>query len=577
MTTYSTKVSKVFATAFGLISAASLLIGAANVSASSYVFNANLTVGSRGAGVTALQNIVGINPATGYFGSLTKTAVVKWQKANGVSPASGFVGPLTRKALNNASVVTTSVSTTTTSASPTVTTKGNGVEGILTVNINPTPSSGQNVYAGDTKDALIGIKLQAQLSPINIQRVQVDLGDNFDFSYDFFQTLYLVGDNGQVLSTIQLSTDTVTKQTNVNGGYEYYATFSGFNYTVPGDNSVHVLTVEGDAYNAYDSSYDGVAVAIGVDANGVRGIDGAGVSQYGPTTNSFDLSALSADNWDGSAGNGSGLTGIGNTITIQDSLSDNATLQLSTDSATPLAGNAVASQGSGSNELDGQTLLVFDLYAQKDFSQLDNLTAHFIKSGTGNATATTAYLFAGGKQISSAAVDSTGAATFTNINYKISENTTVPFTVKADIKNANSSSAQIYATIDSSDVLAENSMGDSISLASSNLTGSATGNSLTVNSAGAVFALASTPTITTQVSSSQNNTSTTTALASFVVQIQAVGGNAYFGTQAASSTFGFSIYQGGNSGRSFKQLHLFSCHELGYSVNRRHHVGTAWK
>ena len=38
--------------------------------------------------------------ATGYFGDMTKDAVVKYQKANNLSPYPGWVGPATRDALN---------------------------------------------------------------------------------------------------------------------------------------------------------------------------------------------------------------------------------------------------------------------------------------------------------------------------------------------------------------------------------------------------------------------------------------------------------------------------------------------
>ncbi len=524
MTINSTKTSKAPAATFGFIFAASILVlVVSTVSASSYVFNGNLTVGSRGVAVTALQNVVGVSPATGYFGPITKAAVIKWQAANGVSPASGFVGPITRKALNNISVAVSASTTTPSLVVPTKT----GVEGILTVNLASIPSSGQDVYAGATGDSLIGIKLQAQLSPITIQRVQVDLGDNNDFSYDFFQTLYLVSDTGQVLSTIQLSTDTVTKQTNANGGYEYYATFTGFNYTIPGDNSVHVLTVKADPYNTFDSTYDGVAVAIGVDQNGVRGVDGAGVNQYAPTTNGSDLSSGSPDNWDSSAGgDGAGDTGIGNTVTIQPSLSDSAQLQLSTDSATPLSTNAVASQGSGDNELDGQTMLVFDLYAQKDWIQLDNLTANVSTSATGGGTAsaTTLYLFSGSTQISSAAVASNGTATFQNINYKIAQNTTQPFTIKADIKNASTGSNTISVAVAASGVLAENSQGNTINATLGSLTGSAQGNGLLVSKAGPVFTLSGVPTLTKVNTAGGGSTqSQFTYTATFNIQAAAVG------------------------------------------------------
>jgi len=38
---------------------------------------------------------------TGYFGMVTRNAVVKMQKANGLVPYPGFVGPQTRAKLNN--------------------------------------------------------------------------------------------------------------------------------------------------------------------------------------------------------------------------------------------------------------------------------------------------------------------------------------------------------------------------------------------------------------------------------------------------------------------------------------------
>jgi peptidoglycan hydrolase-like protein with peptidoglycan-binding domain len=61
----------------------------------------NLTVGSRGAEVTKLQQILVsqglLNVApTGYFGVLTKRAVATYQAKNGITPAVGYFGPITR-------------------------------------------------------------------------------------------------------------------------------------------------------------------------------------------------------------------------------------------------------------------------------------------------------------------------------------------------------------------------------------------------------------------------------------------------------------------------------------------------
>ncbi len=67
-------------------------------------FARNLTVGSTGTDVTALQQVLvdqgylkmpkGV--AYGYFGQLTKEALAAWQKANNVTPSVGYFGPKSR-------------------------------------------------------------------------------------------------------------------------------------------------------------------------------------------------------------------------------------------------------------------------------------------------------------------------------------------------------------------------------------------------------------------------------------------------------------------------------------------------
>lgn len=70
-----------------------------------YVFTKLLTVGSTGEEVRQLQlalkslGYFTYPSVTGYFGSLTRDAVLSFQKAKGISPV-GFVGPATRAALN---------------------------------------------------------------------------------------------------------------------------------------------------------------------------------------------------------------------------------------------------------------------------------------------------------------------------------------------------------------------------------------------------------------------------------------------------------------------------------------------
>ena len=78
------------------------------------IFQRNLTVGSRDMvdtkDVSALQSILikegylSISNPSGYFGNLTKLALIKWQKTNQL-PATGFFGPMSRSILNAIKVV----------------------------------------------------------------------------------------------------------------------------------------------------------------------------------------------------------------------------------------------------------------------------------------------------------------------------------------------------------------------------------------------------------------------------------------------------------------------------------------
>lgn len=69
----------------------------------------NMTLGSTGQDVVVLQGLMSelgyLNVPTGipfgYYGSLTKNAVARYQSSNNVSPAVGYYGPITKNAMYN--------------------------------------------------------------------------------------------------------------------------------------------------------------------------------------------------------------------------------------------------------------------------------------------------------------------------------------------------------------------------------------------------------------------------------------------------------------------------------------------
>ncbi len=88
-------------------------------------FTRDLTVGSKGADVTALQDALKAGgymsaSATGYFGALTKAGVIAWQTAKGITPAAGYFGAKSRAAFGG--------TVATTSGTPAAPITGNGLK-----------------------------------------------------------------------------------------------------------------------------------------------------------------------------------------------------------------------------------------------------------------------------------------------------------------------------------------------------------------------------------------------------------------------------------------------------------------
>jgi peptidoglycan hydrolase-like protein with peptidoglycan-binding domain len=499
-------------------------------------FTSDLTVGSTGAQVSALQQVLVSNGylvmpagvAMGYFGSLTKAAVMKWQAAVGL-PATGFFGPMSRAKLNGSAGATGTVPGTTiggsTSVGGVITTPG--VEGTLTVTRAASPASGQKLYEGSMKVGVLGIELEAKTSDIKVERIKLDLDESGgtnndqDFYRKIAQKVYVM-DGSTVLASMDLSTATV-----VEDGSDRFITLSGLSFVVPKD-SKRVLTIALDARSNWDSAFDGDSWTIGVAVEGVRGVDGAGVNQYGPST------------------------AFSNSFTSEGELADSATLTVSTNSGTVQDMVVIAASGSSENEKDGVELLRADFRAEKDAVTITDLVVDVVRTGSGAATTTTGYLYAGDTLLDSDSVDTDthSGFTFDDIDYVVPKDTTRTLTVKVDIDSANGTAAIFTADIDTNDVTSENSNGTSVTES-----GSAQGESVTVRNVGLEYTLVSKN--VTYTAGGAFAGATSTAKADFVLRIKAVGSAIEFG-DAASTTYAiaeqdntlaagesFVIYRGG--------------------------------
>jgi len=496
-------------------------------------YNTDLTIGSKGADVTSLQQFLvekaylqmPAGVSYGYFGPLTQAALGKYQASVGISPAVGYFGPITRAKVNAVAGAGTGTGTGTgTTGGTGITTPG--VEGTLTVTTN---NSGlvSTVYEGGSMAAIYGLNVEAKTSDIAVQRVKIDLGTATTLYNKGYSKIYLT-DGSNVLASSDLNSSTVVKN-----GSNYEISLTGFSFVVP-KGAKKQLVIKADVMSSIDST-DRTALnllpGILIPANGVRGVDGAGIDQYGS-------SALSARN-----------------VTFSADQIDSAALKISLNNSSPKAQDVVAADGTGDNELDKLTLLTFDLKSEKDAITLQDLVVRLTYAGNGTATATTVYLYEGSTELDNASVSATSAtaasASFTDLEYVIPKDSTKTLTIKVDIRTADGTARTVLAAITAgADVTPENSIGDTITE-----TGSATGYAMSVRNSGVEVSLVSKSLTTSGVPQSSGSTtfSTSTLSATFNVKIKAVGNDVLLGTVASTTGTNTSpVFAALNSFQLFK-------------------------
>ncbi|MDB5204847.1 MAG: hypothetical protein JWP09_875 [Candidatus Taylorbacteria bacterium] len=283
--------NKITKTIAGIVAVVAFVAVAAT-GASASTFTRSLTVGSKGADVTALQTwlnqkgYLAVAP-TGYFGNLTKAAVAAFQAANGVTPAVGYFGPLTQakwemvaagstgstssvsgcvagamfSSTTGASCATGTVSTGTPSTM-------DGQDGSVTLSYSPYVTSSQTIKKGETKD-VYAVKLKATSGNVAVNRFDIHFSERpwLDFS-----KLTLRDSNGNVIATKTLSS--AADATEVTVGSDYLVRFDNVNYSVTPANDP-ILVVSATVVASSDK-ITGQTVTISLPSGSIRTVNGKG-------------------------------------------------------------------------------------------------------------------------------------------------------------------------------------------------------------------------------------------------------------------------------------------------------------
>jgi len=231
-------------------------------SASNYQFNNDLTVGSTGADVDALQALLiakgyltAVSAPTGYFGVLTQAAVAKFQAANGITPTAGYFGPKTRAFVNSMNVSTT---TTTTGSYPAGCTSSAGFSPTTGVSCSATTTTTTTTTTGTTgtntsvtapaTGLLVTLASDNPSSAVN-SLISSSNGGGSEARVPVLGVDFTAGDSGAVtLSQVQFNKIGVLSDSSINGAYllqngqvlaQYNSinngviTFSGLNLQIP--------------------------------------------------------------------------------------------------------------------------------------------------------------------------------------------------------------------------------------------------------------------------------------------------------------------------------------------------------
>lgn len=429
-------------------SAVALTLGFATLASSafaSYTFSNYLTVGSTGADVTALQSWLVSNgfltmPAgvsMGYFGSLTKAAVIAYQASVGL-PNTGFVGPLTVAKLNASQgtamascpagytctpPVTTSFTcpvgwTCTPPATTSTTTTVNqnltaittpGVAGTLNIAKGTFVGNGVTVNDGQAVD-VASFDLQAGASDMAVSSL------NFDF--DVRPWLYITSlsvynaATGATLATV--SGLTQSNFTELTVGDDYRLTVPGISLVVPAGKKITIVLHAQFATSNRDSTN------IHVSRAEVRAVDGTNVT----TTES--VGSPTSSDWTG---------GLGLYVAYAGKNSSN--LIVTIDPSSPNTG--IIQTNTGTTQTQNVLLGIFDIKSQNIDATLQGLTVNLNMSGIGSVGSvfSNVQLKTGSTLLTSGSISSSTASTsavvFSNFNLPLPSNTYVPVSVYVNI------------------------------------------------------------------------------------------------------------------------------------------------
>lgn len=386
------------------IAALQAQIGGGSASTGTSVqFNMDLTMGSKGADVTALQQWLvskgflkmPAGVAYGYFGAVTKSAVAAWQASAGISPASGYFGPISRAKVNAAASTGGSTGGNTGGS---VSLAGNG----RLTNVGSLGDVTSDLKVGDSATQVVGVSANATDGDVQIQRLDVTFtvdGTTGSANLNKYISSAAVYLDGKKLGSMNAADGD-------KNGRVWTMRFSDLNGVIKSGNTGEIY-VKVTPVSSIGSTEGGVNVQADLKVDSLRAVGSDGISETYVSTQingDFTVSTITA-----------------------------GTLTVSLGNDNPKASQIAVS----SSTTTGVTLLTFSMKAKNQNITVEKLVTSFVTSDNNlNDVVSNVKLMKGSTVLKSKTLStgSNGQVTFDNLGQIISKDATADYSIVADLK-----------------------------------------------------------------------------------------------------------------------------------------------
>lgn len=487
-------------------------------STGSTTFTMDLTIGSTGAEVTALQNwLISQGQsipagATGYFGTQTQAALAAWQAANGIAPAVGYFGPITRAKVNGMGGGSTG-GTGTDTGSGSDSFLGGDDEGYLDEFEQLSSYASEEVGEDEEDVPVLGVEMEAQDADQMIERVTVvfDTPTSNDDLEDFISdvSLWLDGDELDRMDIEDCSYDS--------GDDEYTCRFTGLEGVVA-EGEVAELVVGVTGVSNVDSDDEGDGWDVNIPIDGIRAVSPNGVDDVydsGAFDEPFTVESFASAN------------DVELMVTEADDSPESTVVDVST-----------------TDDTDGVELLVAELEAEGSDITVTEIPVNLQVSGDDDVDGIVNRLTLeiDGEEYSETVSTSAanGVVTFDDLDIEIADGDMVSVRVLADINDTEGSGASAFddgdtvtaalRAIDVVNIEAEDESGEDLTTA--DLTGTALGDPMAFYDVGVMVSLVSVDETLTGNDGNDNDTGTF----EIKVNVEAFDGTAYVASSTAATT-----------------------------------------